>query len=303
LEKEEGATAAAAELSEAGLAELEKFLGRQHETVLDYKQKLERKIEELRREKENAKTPEDRLAGKLRYKKILQERAQKAERKATTARNEVAKASELLSAAEERCKQVAAQLLQVDIEIKDLALPVPPGNREAEDADMQGLQLDSSSLDEAALFGMLMQKMQARKEAGCEIAEGTMARLQQLAEEENKAMLRRQEAARQAQLALLVAAEQAEQERTAAAASGQTSGLPADGAFGPARSSLLAKPTVSPYGASGGGGLDTVEGGGETAPQAADAGPKDAAGQGEKPVRATCAAVPKENPSETAKME
>ncbi len=68
-------------LSVASLGDLTRRLGVDHETTTHYKSRFDEQIEQVRKDEESAKSPDDRFAGKPRFKTVLLERRTKAEKR------------------------------------------------------------------------------------------------------------------------------------------------------------------------------------------------------------------------------
>ena len=130
--------------TQEGLAQLRKLLGHEHEACQAY-------AEELRKEKDELLLPEQRVAGKVRYSAILENRRVKAQARVDKANEALASAQAEADAAAERLTAVEGQIATITDEIQALMSAVP---EEPEDAVMatgggEALPLSTQALMEA----------------------------------------------------------------------------------------------------------------------------------------------------------
>ena len=112
-----------------GLAQLRKLLGYEHEACQAY-------AEGLRREKDELLLPEQRVAGKVRYSAILENRRVKAQARVDKAKEALASAQAEADASAERLTAVEGQIATITEEIQALMSAGPEESDESDDAVM-----------------------------------------------------------------------------------------------------------------------------------------------------------------------
>jgi hypothetical protein len=143
------------------LAQLQKVLGAEHEACQAY-------AEELRKEKDAALLPEQRVAGKVRYSAVLEGRRAKAQ--ARVARAEVALAAAQLEAdtAAERLTTVEEKIAVIADEIQSLMSAAAP--EEGGDATMAPETSTAPQLSTQELVEALQTQVRGNLEAGADEA-------------------------------------------------------------------------------------------------------------------------------------
>jgi hypothetical protein len=139
-----------------GLAQLRKLLGHEHEACLAY-------AEDMRKERDELLLPEQRVAGKVRYSAILENRRVKAQARVDKASAALASAQAEADAAAERLTAVEGQIATVTDEIQALMSAVPEDPEDAVMATGGGEALPVSAL---ALMAALQAKV--RDDLGAE---------------------------------------------------------------------------------------------------------------------------------------
>ena len=135
--------------TQEGLAQLRKLLGHEHEACQAY-------AEGLRREKDELLLPEQRVAGKVRYSAILENRKVKAQARVDKANEALASAQAEADASAERLTAVEGQIATITEEIQALMSAVP---EEPDDAVMATGGGDTLPLSTQALMEALQAKV------------------------------------------------------------------------------------------------------------------------------------------------
>jgi hypothetical protein len=142
--------------TQEGLAQLRKLLGHEHEACQSY-------AEELRKEKDELLLPEQRVAGKVRYSAILENRRVKAQARVAKADAALASLQAESAAAAERLSAVEEQIATVSDEIQALMSAAP---EDPEDAAMATGGGEAPPLSAQALMEALQAKV--RDDLGAE---------------------------------------------------------------------------------------------------------------------------------------
>ena len=146
--------------TQEGLAQLKKLLGHEHEACQTY-------AEELRKEKDELLLPEQRVAGKVRYSAILENRRVKAQARVAKANAALASAQAEADAAAERLAAVEGQITTVTDEIQALMSAAP---EDSEDAVMATGGGEAPPLSAQALVEALQAKVRDDLGAGTDEA-------------------------------------------------------------------------------------------------------------------------------------
>jgi hypothetical protein len=160
-----------------GLAALQKVLGLEHPTCREYQQQLAACVEQARKDKEGVLSVQERVAGKVRYAKILVARRDKAAKRCERAAAALGKAQEEHDAAAGRLQQVQAAMQECDVEVKALmaeaaagqAAEAAAGSDAESDAPMgSGMAVEASDASVRTLVWALLHRLQTdgSKEAG-----------------------------------------------------------------------------------------------------------------------------------------
>ena len=136
--------------TQEGLAQLRKLLGHEHEACQAY-------AEELRKEKDELLLPEQRVAGKVRYSAILENRKVKAQARVDKANEALASAQAEADASAERLTAVEGQIATVTEEIQALMSAAP--EETDDDAVMATGGGDTLPLSTQALMEALQAKV------------------------------------------------------------------------------------------------------------------------------------------------
>ena len=146
--------------TQENLAQLQKLLGAEHEACQTY-------AEELRKEKDELLLPEQRVAGKVRYSAILENRRVKAQARVEKANTALASAQAEADAAAERLTAVEGHIATVTEEIQALMSSAPD---DSEDAVMATGGGEAPLLSAHALVEALQAKVREDLGAGTDEA-------------------------------------------------------------------------------------------------------------------------------------
>ena len=120
-----------------GLAALQKFLGPDHDAVREYQKGMSADQDKAKKEREEKQSPQERIAGKHRYSKILEGRKAKAASRLDKAKLQLEQAQKEMHDATERVDQVNASIQEVEDEIKALMVADSMGVDEEESKEPQ----------------------------------------------------------------------------------------------------------------------------------------------------------------------
>jgi hypothetical protein len=238
--------------TQEGLAALQKVLGVDHAAVKDYEAAMVADIESARKAREDAQTPQERIAGKIKYRAILEGRKLKADARKARAEAAYAAAKKELDEVEARVAFVEKSIADLDEEVKSLMLTETGGKKGGDEsmgieegARVQDVEEVVEKCDEDMLVKALLGKYRAKADQG---EEGTKASLEllgklaELAESQKLADAKKAADEESARVRAVQEAAVLAEKAAAAAAASQGSG------YGPADKSKQALARSSPIG-------------------------------------------------------